>query len=529
MAIGAVHSLPTQSGTLIHPSARTLVSLPQLTATEPPNAVPSSTRLRSNSFAAELSMTLPTSHESTVQQPKPSFWRIVRLSLRGENHDYTAVPLNRAVLLLAVPMIFEMVMESLFAVANIFWVSRLGKEAVAIVGLTESVMVLISAVAIGLSTTATAIVARRIGEKDPERAAQAAGQILVLGAVISGALGLVLGFFAADTLRLMGAEETTVTLGENFARIMLGCNSTVVLIFLVNAIFRGAGDAILAMRTLWFANSLNIVLGPCFIFGWGPFPELGITGAAVATNLGRGAGVLYQLWHLAGCRCSVQVRPRHLKLVLGEVKAIMTTASHAIAQSLIGTASWIGVIKILALYGNAALAGYTIAIRIVIFVLLPAFGPAGAGATLVGQNLGAGKPARAEEAIRIAVRFNVMLLGVASALFAVLSRWIVSLFTSDPEVLDYGTRALWIFSFALPIQAAGLCLAAAFNGAGDTRTPTRINLVCLIGQFLLAWTLAQELGFGPTGIFIAVPISLSVSALWTGALFRQGRWKQQRI
>lgn len=474
-------------------------------------------------------MTLPTPSESAVPHAELSLWRIVVLSLRGENHDYTSVPLNRAVLLLAVPMIFEMIMESLFAVANIFWVSRLGSQAVAIVGLTESVMLLISAAAIGLSTAATAIVARRIGEKDPERAAQVAGQIVVLGVAVSAGLGLVLGIFAAEALRFMGADESTIASGMDFARIMFGCNATVVLIFLVNAIFRGAGDAVLAMRTLWLANALNIVLGPCFIFGWGPFPELGVTGAAVATNIGRGIGVIYQIWHLAGRYSRVRIRFDHLKLIADDVRIIMTTASNGIAQSLVATASWIGVIKILALYGNAALAGYTIAIRIVVFVLLPALGLSGAGATLVGQNLGAGKPARAEKAIRIAMRFNVIFLGVAGVLFLIMAEKVVSLFTSDPEVLDYGTRALLIFSVALPIQAAGLCLAAAFNGAGDTRTPTRLSFVCLVGQLLLAWILAQVFELGPMGIFIAVPISMSVYTFWSAALFKQGRWKQHKI
>src|SRR5688500_1415853 len=313
---------------------------------------------------------------------KSSFWRIVVQALKGEHHDYTTQPLNRAVLLLAVPMVLEMIMESLFAVVDVFWVSRLGKNAVAVIGITESIMTLVYAVAIGISFAATAIVARRIGEKDPERAAQAAGQIVLLGVTLSAGLGVVLGYFAPQILRLMGASDSIVTQGASFSRVMLGGNITVFLIFLINAIFRGAGDAVIAMRTLWLANALNIALGPCFIFGWGPFPELGITGAAVATNIGRGVGVLYQLWHLAGHHSRVRVRLRHLRPDRELLTALMRTAGSGIAQLLISTTSWVGLFKILALFGSSALAGYTIALRVVIFALLPAVGLANAAATL---------------------------------------------------------------------------------------------------------------------------------------------------
>lgn len=459
-----------------------------------------------------------------------SFWRIVALSLKGEHHDYTTVSLNRAVLLLAVPMVLEMIMESLFAVVDVFWVSRLGSDAIAVIGLTESVMTLIYAIAIGLSIAAMAIVSRRIGEKDPERAAQAAGQIVILGMLVSAGMGLVLSYFAPDILRLMGAQESVVALGENFARIMFGCNATVFLIFLINAIFRGSGDAVLAMRTLWLANALNILLGPCFIFGWGPFPEMGVTGAAVATNIGRGIGVLYQLWHLSGFHCRVRVRLRHLKLVREDVRAIMTTASSGIAQLLIGTTSWIGLFKILAMFGSNALAGYTIAIRVVMFALMPAWGLANAGATLVGQNLGAGKPQRAEDAIRIAARYNTLFLGIVGVVFVVFASFIVGMFTTDPVVLANGTRALWVVALALPVYAAGMCLEAAFNGAGDTWTPTRLNFFCCwLLQVPLAWILADILRMGPTGVYIAVPVSFTVLAVSSAVLFKRGRWKLQQI
>ncbi|MFC4309675.1 MATE family efflux transporter [Steroidobacter flavus] len=473
---------------------------------------------------------MSSSAEVSAAQPDLSFWQVVRLSLRGQHLDYTAVPLNRAVLLLAVPMVLEMIMESLFAVVDVFWVSRLGSDAIAVVGLTESVMTLIYAVAIGISFAATAIVARRIGEQDAARASQAAGQILLLGATLSAVIGLILSYFAPDILRLMGASDNVVTMGTDFARLMLGCNVTVFMIFLINAIFRGAGDAVLAMRTLWLANALNIVLGPFFIFGWGPFPEMGVTGAAVATNIGRGVGVLYQLWHLAGFHSRVQVRLRHLRPVWGDLQAIMSTASTGIAQLMIGTTSWIGLFKILAAFGSAALAGYTIAMRIVMFALMPAWGLANAGATLVGQNLGAGKPERAEQAIWLATRFNVIFLGVVGLAFVLGSGPLVRLFTDDPPVLKHGIRALWIVSLAFPLYAAGMCLEAAFNGAGDTWTPTRLNFFCFwLGQIPLAWLLADFFELGPLGVFIAVPIGFSVLALWSLALFRRGRWKQQQV
>jgi putative MATE family efflux protein len=470
------------------------------------------------------------SDSNPAQAADLPFWRIVRQALKGEHIDFTTVPLNRAVLLLAIPMVLEMIMESLFAVVDVFWVSRLGKEAVAVVGLTESVMTLIYAVAIGLAIAASAIVARRIGEKAPERAAEAAGQVMLLGFGVSAGLGLVLGYFAPDILRLMGADESIVTLGHGFTRIMLGCNATVFMIFLINAIFRGAGDAVLAMRTLWLANALNIVLGPCFIFGWGPFPELGVMGAAVATNIGRGVGVLYQLWHLAGHHSRVRVRLHHLKPSADVLRAVLMTASSGTAQLLISTTSWVGLFKILSMFGSAALAGYTIAIRCVMFVLMPAWGLANAGATLVGQNLGAGKPERSEAAVRVATLYNTIFLGVVGVLFVIFAGRIVSLFTTDPEVLMHGTRALWIVSIAFPLYAAGMCLGAAFNGAGDTWTPTKLNFFCFwLGQIPLAWILAKGFHLGAMGVFISVPASFTALAVWTAVLFKQGKWKQRRI
>jgi putative MATE family efflux protein len=410
--------------------------------------------------------------------PAQSFWRSVAQALRGEQHDYTALPLNRAVLLLAVPMILEMLMESLFTVVDIFWVARLGRDAIAVVGLTESVMSLIFAVAIGISFAATAIVSRRIGEKNPSLAAQAAGQILVLGITLASGIGLVGGWFAGDILRFMGADAAVVEQGTGYARVMLGGNATVFLIFVINAIFRGAGDASLAMRTLILANTLNLILDPCFIFGWGPFPEMGVTGAAVATNIGRGVGVLYQIWHLTGKPSHVRIHWSDLRPRAESLLVILRTSGNGIAQMLIATTSWVGLFKILAIFGSPVLAGYTIAIRIVIFALMPAWGLANAGSTLVGQNLGANQPDRAAAAVKIAAKFNAILLGTVGLVFIVFARPLVGFFTQDPEVFAHAVRALWIVSLAFPLYAVGMCLEGAFNGSGDTGTPTRLNFFC---------------------------------------------------
>ncbi|MBL9207516.1 MAG: MATE family efflux transporter [Opitutaceae bacterium] len=459
-----------------------------------------------------------------------SLWRIVLQAFRGQHHDYTAEPLERAVLLLSVPMVLEMVMESLFAVVDVFWVSRLGKEAIAVVGLTESIMTLIYAAAIGISIAASAIVSRRIGEKDPERAAQAAGQILVLGTATSLVIGLAFASLAPQILRLMGADESVVALGSSFTRIMLGGNLTVFLIFLINAIFRGAGDAVLAMRTLWLANGLNILLGPCFIFGWGPLPEMGVAGAAVATNIGRGVGVLYQLWHFTGNRSRIRLRLEHLRPDFAQLHAILRTAGNGILQLLISTTSWVGLFKILATFGSATLAGYTIAIRVIVFALMPAWGLANAGATLTGQNLGAKQPDRAEAAVRLATRYNVIFLGIVGVIFVVCAQPLISFFTDDPEVRGHGVKALWIVSLAFPLYAAGMCLEGAFNGSGDTWTPTRLNFFCFwLGQVPLAWVLAVPCRLGPVGVFIAVPVSFTVLTLWSALLFRKGRWKLQQV
>ncbi|HTE53897.1 MAG TPA: MATE family efflux transporter [Kofleriaceae bacterium] len=459
-----------------------------------------------------------------------SLFREVLAALTGGSHDYTSERLNRAIFLLAIPMVLEMVMESIFAVVDIFWVSHLGSDAVAVVGITESMMAIIYAVAMGLSMAGTAVVARRIGEKDPDGAARAAVQVIGLGVVLSLVLGLIGGVLAPHLLAAMGASPEAIAKGGSFTRVMLGGNITVFLIFLINAVFRGAGDAAIAMRTLWLANILNIALGPCFIFGWGPFPELGVAGAAVATSVGRGIGVLYQLTCLIRRSGQLTVRRRHLRFepqVLGSVVRIAVTG---VGQMLIGTTSWVGMTRLMAPFGSMALAGYAVAMRLVMFAILPAWGLSNAAATLVGQNLGAKHPARAEQAVWTAARYNFYFLGGVGILFVVLAGPIVRLFPGEPGMHEFGATALRIIGLGFPLYAYGLVLSSAFNGAGDTRTPTLMNFFCFwVWEIPLAWALARPLGLGPKGVIIAIAVAFSTLAVMSVVVFRRGAWKTQRV
>jgi putative MATE family efflux protein len=454
----------------------------------------------------------------------------VRAALAGGHHDYTQERLSRAIYLLAIPMVLEMVMESLFAVADIFWVSHLGSDAMAVVVITESMMTIVYALAIGLSMAATAVVARRIGEKDDEGAARAAVQAIGLGIAVSLGLGLVGGVLAPRLLSIMDASPEAVARGGNFTRIMLGGNATVFLIFLINAVFRGAGDATIAMRTLTLANILNIVLGPCFIFGWGPFPELGVTGAAIATNTGRGIGVLYQLVALARRSGRLTLRRRHLVIEPAILGNLIRIARSGVAQLLIGTTSWVGLMRIMTPFGSLAVAGYGVAMRIVTFAILPAWGLSNAAATLVGQNLGARQPDRAEKAVWAAARYNLYFLGTVGFIFVVLAPQIVGLFPGEPAMHAFGTTALRIVGLGFPFYAYGLVVSSAFNGAGDTWTPTLMNFFCFwLWQVPLGWFLARPVHMGPSGIFIAVAVAFSTLAVVSVILFRRGRWKEKRV
>jgi putative MATE family efflux protein len=455
--------------------------------------------------------------------------RDLRTALAGGHHDYTQERIGRAILLLSIPMVLEMVMESIFAVVDIFWVSHLGPDAIAVVGITESMMAIIYAVAIGLSIAATAVVSRRIGEKDPDAAATAAVQVIALGVVAAAILGVIGAILAPYLLEAMGASPATMVHG-GFTRVMLGGNATVFLIFLINAVFRGAGDAAIAMRTLWLANLVNIVLGPCFIFGWGPFPELGVAGAAVATNTGRGIGVIYQLVALVRSSGQLRIRRHHLRLDRAVMGNILRIALNGIGQLLINTTSWIGVMRIMAPFGSVAVAGYAVTMRIVIFAILPAWGLSNAASTLVGQNLGANRPDRAEQAVWTAARYNLYFLGTVGVVFVVFAGPIVRLFPGGAEMQAFGTTALRIVGLGFPFYAYGLVLSSAFNGAGDTRTPTLMNLFCFwLWEIPLAWLLAHLIGLGAHGVVVAVAVAFSTLAVVSVVMFRRGHWKTKRV
>jgi putative MATE family efflux protein len=442
---------------------------------------------------------------------------------------YTTAPIGRAIIMLAVPMVLEMAMESIFAVADVFWVAHLGADAVATVGLTESMMTLIYTAAMGLSIGATALVARRIGEHDAEGAARAAGQSILLGLAVSAAIALAAAPAASALLRVMGASEDVVRTGSGFTRMMLAGNATVILLFMLNAVFRGSGDAAIAMRVLWVGNAINIALGPCFIFGLGPFPELGVTGAAVATNIGRGTAVVYQLVVLMRGTGRVRLAPRHLRLDLSLMRSVLRLSGTGTFQILIGTTSYIALVRILSVFGSAALAGYTIGFRVIIFALLPAFGLSNAAATMVGQNLGANRPDRAERAVWTAALYNMAFLGGISVLFLLAAHPIAGLFTTDPLVHPYAVDCLRIVSLGFLFYGAGMVLTQSFNGAGDTWTPTLINLfVFWVLEIPLAWSLSRT-SLGPYGVFISMTVSYSALAVISAILFRRGAWKLKRV
>jgi len=459
-----------------------------------------------------------------------SIWGAVREALRGSRRNYTEGSIGRAILILAIPMVLEMVMESVFVVCDVFFVSKLGPDAVATVGLTESMLAIVYTIAMGLSIGVTATVARRTGEQDTDGAARTAVQAIALGLFVSAILGIVGAIFAPSLLSLMGASESVLATGTTFTRVMLGGNATILLLFLINAIFRGAGDPQLSMRTLWLANAINIALGPCLIFGLGPFPELGVTGAAIATTIGRGSGVLFGLAQFMRQSGRVRLHRRHLQLDPALMLRLVRLSGTGTFQVLIGTASWIGLVRILATFGSEALAGYTIAIRIVLFALLPSWGMSNAAATMVGQALGAKKPERAEKAVWIAGFYNFCFLGSVSLIFFFAARPIVGLFTHDPLVAEFARDGLRVIAMGFVLYAYGMVLSQAFNGAGDTWTPTLLNLFAFwLIEIPVAYALAVVLGFGPHGVFVAITGAFSIFALLAMAMFRRGTWKTKMV
>ena len=455
---------------------------------------------------------------------------LVKEALRGSKRDFTDGPIGPAIVVLAIPMVMEMCMESLFAVVDVFFVARLGADAVATVGLTESMLAIVYTVAIALCIGATATVARRIGEKDPEGAAQAAVQVIALGVIVSTLMGIFGALNARRLLAFMGAEPALLGYNARFTMIMLGGNAAIMLIFLQNAIFRGAGDATVAMRVLWLANGINLVLDPCLIFGLGPFPELGVVGAAVATTTGRSVAVLVQLWVLTSGHSRIHIQRHHLRLEPRVMWNMCRLSGTGLLQVLLQTTSWIGLVRVISMFGSSALAGYTIGIRTILFALLPSWGLGNAAATMVGQALGAGKPDRAEKAVWTAGFYNMLFLGTIGALFVVLAPQIVGIYTSDPEIARHAVNCLRIVACGYVFYAYGMVLTQSFNGAGDTWTPTWINFGCFwLWEIPLAYVLALQWEMGPPGVYIAVTVAFSTVAVVSAVLFRKGRWKLKRV
>lgn len=456
--------------------------------------------------------------------------RLLKEALNGEEKEYTSGSIDRAIFMLSVPMILEMAMESAFAIVDVFFVSRLGKDAVATVGLTESMMMVVYSIAWGMSMGATAVVARRTGEKNKDGAAHAGVQAIYAGIAISLLLSVGGMIYAKDLLHLMGASNALIAANHMYTRIMLGGNVVVIMLFLINGIFRGAGDASIAMRSLWLANGLNIVLCPTLIYGLGPIPALGLKGAALATTIGRGTGVLYQLYHLVKGRGYIKVLRKHLFPDMPIMGHVLSMASGGTAQFLIASASWIFLVRIISNFGNDALAGYTIGIRIIAFTIMPAWGMANAAATLVGQNLGAQQPDRAERSAWRSAFLNMLFLCFIAVIFFVLARPLISIFSTEPGVLEYGIECLRYVCLGYMFYGYGMVLSQAFNGAGDTRTPTIISFFGFwTFQIPLAYVLAITLGLGPKGVFLAIAVSESVIAIAAIILFRRGKWKTVKV
>jgi len=459
-----------------------------------------------------------------------SFWASLREALRGSHQDYTTGSLTRAIFLLSVPMVLEMLMESLFAIVDIFWVARLGADSVATVGLVEAMLTLVYAVGMGLGLSATAMVARRVGEKDREGAAVAGVQAISLGLATSLSMGACGLFFAPRLLRLMGASPVVLAVGTRYARITLGGCCVVLLVMLNNAVFRGTGDAAIAMRVLWLSNTINLVLDPCLIFGLGPFPRLGVTGAAVATLTGRSVGVVYQIYRLSRGGEHIRILARQIHLDLDVMARLLRVSLTGIAQMLIPQIAWLSLMRIVSVFGSTALAAYTISIRIIIFFILPAWGLSGAAATLVGQNLGAQQPERAEQSVWKTGFYNMLVMGGVGVFFVLFPGPVVRLFTHDPAIVSLAVACLRIVSIGNIGYAYEMVMMQAFNGAGDTFTPTIVNFFGFIAfEIPFAYTLAIPLGMHSTGVYWAITVSESAIAVAMVLLFRRGRWKAKKI
>lgn len=472
--------------------------------------------------------------ESGAQSPDPAgrsgWFSIVREAINGTHHDFTSGSIGRAIFLLSVPMVLEMSMESLFGIVNVYWVSHLGRDQTAAVGITESLLTIVFTVAMGLSMATTAIIARRIGEKDHEGAGRAAVQSILLGILVAIPIALIGVLGHEQLFRLMNAEPGVMAAGRGYISVIFGANAVIMLLFLINAIFRGAGDAAIAMRALWIGNVINLVLDPCLIFGLGPFPELGVTGSAIATTIGRSCSVIYQFYRLFGGSSRVPVSLRQTSPDFAMMWRILRISFGGIMQNVVATSAWMLLMSIVGRFGSAAQAGYTIALRIIIVALLPSWGMSMAAATLVGQNLGAGKPDRAEKSVWLAAHSNAFFLGSVAVFFIFFAENLIGIFTTDPAVVPYGVNALRYISYGYIFYGYGMVMIMSFNGAGDTMTPTFINLFCFWAvQIPLAWALSAWTGLGAGGVFLAVTIAESILALIAIYLFRGGKWKTRQV
>ena len=453
-----------------------------------------------------------------------------KIAIKGSESEFTSGSINKAIFLLSVPMILEMVMESLFAVVDVFWVDQVSTDAIATVGLTESILMIVYSIAIGMSMAATAMVARRIGEKNPKGAGKAAFQAMLIAFCLSIFISGFGIYFARDILVLMGGSEELVEKGHGYTQWMLGGNLCILYLFLINGIFRGAGDASMAMRSLWLANGLNMILDPLFIFGLGPIPGFGVEGAAIATTTGRSIGVLYQLYGLFNGKRIIKLTVDNIRIQMETIRKILGIALGGMGQFMIESASWIFLVRIISEFGSAALAGYTIALRIIIFTILPSWGMSNAAATLVGQNLGAGKPERAEESVWKTAHINTAFLGFISVIFYSWAPFFVGLFTQEAQVIDFGILALRIICIGYITFAYGMVISQAFNGAGDTKTPTYMNIVFFwLIQIPLAYLLAFRLDMGFTGAMISVAVAFALHACACVFLFRKGKWKLIKV
>ncbi|PIB25340.1 MATE family efflux transporter [Maribacter sp. 4U21] len=466
------------------------------------------------------------SYIQTVQIFFKYFW----IAISGKESEFTSGSIRKAIFMLSVPMILEMLMESIFALVDIAYVSQVSVNAVATIGLTESVVTLIYAVAIGLSMAATAIVARRIGEKDVQGAKEAAVQAIGLGVVISVVIGVIGFLYAKEILSLMGAEASLIEEGFGYTKLLLGGNITIMLLFLINAIFRGAGDASVAMWTLVLSNGLNIILDPLFIFGWGPIPEYGVVGAAIATNIGRGTAVLFQLCVLFFGWSSIKLAAKNVVVNLKVMINLVRISLGGVAQFLIGTSSWVFLMRMMSEFGSEVLAGYTIAIRIMLFSLMPSWGMSNAAATLVGQNLGAKKPDRAETSVWKTGKYNAYFMGAVSLVYLLFAKEIVGWFNDNPVVVENGGLCLQIIAAGYIFYAYGMVVTQAFNGSGDTRTPTRINVMAFwLFQLPFAYIAAFYFELGALGVFMAITLAEVLLAIIAIVLFKRGRWKQFQV